>query len=45
VKWKLPLPNYTSSVSIADVTGAGSAQIIVPCNDGIIYGIGGASDQ
>jgi outer membrane protein assembly factor BamB len=42
IKWSLPLPNYTSSVAIADATGDGQAQIIVSCSDGFVYGIGAA---
>jgi outer membrane protein assembly factor BamB len=43
VEWTLPLPNYTSSVTVADSTGDGTAQVLVSCNDGTIYGIGAAS--
>jgi outer membrane protein assembly factor BamB len=42
IEWSVPLPNYMSSVAVADPTGDGSAQVLVSCNDGFVYGIGGA---
>jgi hypothetical protein len=39
IEWTLPLSNYASSVAIADPTGAGTAQIVLCCQDGFIYGI------
>jgi outer membrane protein assembly factor BamB len=40
VEWKFALPSSFATPVVADVTGDGSLQIVVVCNDGYIYGIG-----
>jgi hypothetical protein len=40
VLWKFDLPGTAGLVTIADVDGSGTAQIIVPCADGHVYGLG-----
>jgi outer membrane protein assembly factor BamB len=38
--WTLDLPDRLGPVTIADTDGSGTAQIVVTCADGHIYGIG-----
>ena len=40
VEWTLDLPGHLSAVTVADVTGDGTLQIVVSCADGVVYGIG-----
>jgi hypothetical protein len=40
VLWKLELPATAGPITIADVDGRGTAQIVVGCADGHVYGIG-----
>jgi outer membrane protein assembly factor BamB len=40
ILWTLDLPARAGPVAIADVEGNGAARIVVPCEDGNVYGIG-----
>ena len=42
VLWTLDLPGRAGPLAIADVEGNGTAQIVVACDDGHVYGIGPA---
>ena len=43
VLWTHKLPDRLGPVTVADVAGDGTAQIVVSCADGYVYGIGGAA--
>ena len=43
IEWSLALPGHLSAVTVADVTGDGTLQIVVSCADGVVYGIGGVA--
>ena len=40
VEWSLVLPGHLSAVTVADVMGDGTLQIVVSCADGVVYGLG-----
>lgn len=40
IRWKLPFPAVVGPIALADAAGDGSLQIIVPCADGYVYGVG-----
>lgn len=40
IRWKLPFPATIGPVVLADAAGDGSLQIVVPCADGYVYGVG-----
>jgi len=45
VLWKFDLPARAGPLAVADVEGNGTAQIVVSCEDGHIYGIGASASQ
>ncbi|QEH31770.1 FG-GAP repeat protein [Aquisphaera giovannonii] len=42
VRWSLPFPDPLGPPAIADTLGDGTAEVVVTCGDGNVYGVGGA---
>jgi outer membrane protein assembly factor BamB len=45
VLWKLDFPGKLGPVAIADVAGNDSPQMLVVCEDGFLYGLGGPAGK
>jgi hypothetical protein len=41
IQWKLAFPAGVGPLALADTVGDGTLEIIAPCADGYVYGVGG----
>lgn len=44
LRWSLPFPDFLGPAAIAETSGRGSAEVVVVCSDGNVYGVGDLGD-